>query len=272
MEAKNNVLNIGVNYNSYDSVIKYINSIKNAITNSNNLLNVRLVITDNSSKQEQIDLENTPKELIIEHLFTNSNLGYIGAIEFAINELNIVPESFDYIVFSNVDVWLEDHFFDKLSKIDKASVGIIAPSIYSFFEKKDRNPKLLSRYSKRKLIFLKYLYRFPNLFYLYSILARKKPHSETSNVYQKEIYAPHGSFMIFTSEYFEKGGSYHYPCFLFGEEIFFAEEAIRLGLKVNYINAIKVNDSDHVSTKKLSKKKLANLNYKAIKYILNNYY
>jgi len=63
-----------------------------------------------------------------------------------------------------------------------------------------------------------------------------------------EIYAPHGSFIIFSREYFERGGSLKPGAFLYAEELFVAETCRRLGLKAVYWPVIQVAHDEHVST------------------------
>jgi GT2 family glycosyltransferase len=93
-----------------------------------------------------------------------------------------------------------------------------------------------------------------------------------------DIYAGHGSFILLTRAYFEKCGMIDYPVFLFGEELYLAEECRKHSLRVIYRPEICIYDSEHVSTSKLKKtlpfKKTFyyQCNSDAIDYILANYY
>jgi hypothetical protein len=61
----------------------------------------------------------------------------------------------------------------------------------------------------------------------------------------KVIYAPHGSLMIFSDVYFQGGGNFEHPCFLFGEEFTVAENCKKLQLEVVYCPSIKVKHYQH---------------------------
>jgi len=63
------------------------------------------------------------------------------------------------------------------------------------------------------------------------------------------VYAPHGAFMIFAREYFERGGTLDVGAFLFAEEGFVAETCRKLGLDVLYDPTIEVLHDEHVSTR-----------------------
>ena len=52
--------------------------------------------------------------------------------------------------------------------------------------------------------------------------------------YSKLIYAPNGAFTILPKSFFERGGSLNLFCFAYGEEVFIAEQALKLNLKVEY--------------------------------------
>ena len=63
-----------------------------------------------------------------------------------------------------------------------------------------------------------------------------------------KVYAIQGSCMFFTRRFFEAGGTLKYPCFLFGEELYLAETARRLGLDIVYNPKMQMEHRDHVST------------------------
>ena len=88
----------------------------------------------------------------------------------------------------------------------------------------------------------------------------------------KNIYAPHGSFIIFTKFYFLNGGNLKYPCFLFNEEVFVAETVLKLNLKVIYDNQLIVYDNEHVSTGTFRSKIIANYVAISSKYVAEEYF
>lgn len=63
-----------------------------------------------------------------------------------------------------------------------------------------------------------------------------------------------------------------YPTFLFGEEIFIAENLIRYNLNTQYIKELLIYDSDHESTSKMKKKEYFKCNYNALQTMIKEYY
>ena len=89
---------------------------------------------------------------------------------------------------------------------------------------------------------------------------------------QMDVYAGHGSFMIFTKAFFLKKPKLQYPVFLFGEEIYFAELMRSYSLKVTYIPRLKVFDKEHISTSKMKSDFYYKCNREAIKYLISTFY
>ena len=156
------------------------------------------------------------------------NPGYFGGVKRQMEQVDV--EVYDYCIISNVDLTVEEDFFVKLAAYDcPENTGWIAPQIWSQLEERDRNPKILNRYSLRKLQILRTFYQFPLLDTLYTRTFYKKKKFESHPAGQ--IYAGHGSFIILTKRYFELCGKVDYPVFLFCEEIYLAEQCWKAGLR-----------------------------------------
>lgn len=267
----NRILICCVNYNSYDQLIIYLDSIEKAVENVKGLTAVKVVVCDNSSQIENINIEKY--KLFELEILINDNLGYLGASLQAINKTNLLI--FDYVIISNVDVILSETFFvDLHNNIINSDIAWIAPSIFSLKEKKDINPKMLNRLSLKKIKILLFLYSNPWLYNVYenSIYKLKTRKKNNQNHLMKEIYAGHGSFMIFNSEFLYNNSPLNFFSFLFGEEIFFAEMALKNNMKVIYDPKIIVYDLEHISTGKLKGKDYCKLNYDSILKIRELYY
>lgn len=261
---------ICVNYNSYNDLLKYLDSLFEADLCYQEEHSLMVLIADNSNEKQQIS-KNYSFGLL--HSFTGENLGYFGAVTYAIREAQISLSSFDYVIISNVDLIVAWDFFIKLYASNfEEDVGCIAPYIYSINECIDRNPKILVRTSLKKLKVLKLMYKVPALYYLYTSLLYPIRRTRLQNCKECYIYAPHGSFMIFTKRFANFIQSMQYPIFLFGEEIFIAENLRNNSLKTIYKPEIKVYDSDHVSTRKLKSKVYLNYNYQAVDMLIKDYF
>lgn len=268
-----NILIACVNYNNYTLLHNYICSIKTSYEEClNNLVQVTLLVIDNSTHKKEFGLKNENNITTVIHSPTE-NLGYIGGIKNAIKSQNIKLSDFDYFIISNVDLEISKSFFQRLLglEVDK-DIGWIAPRIYSLKERKDRNPKILKRPSLNKMRLLTLVYRLPLLYYIYHKLIYQKTKRNIDNYPQKFIYAGHGSFMVFTNKFLQQNSTFNFPTFLFGEEIYFAELCRISNLKVEYKPEIEIIDIDHSSTSKLNRKKFYKMNYESMKTITNLFF
>lgn len=197
------------------------------------------------------------------------NPGYFGGIKRAMKEVDVT--AYDYAVISNVDLTVEEDFFERLAAYDgPKDTGWLAPQIWSEAEGRDRNPKIMTRYPLRKLKILRTFFQFPPVWALYHRYATHKKRSEIHPAGQ--IYAGHGSFIILTKAYFEHCGKIDYPMFLFCEEIYLGEQCRQAGLKVMYAPDLKVSDVEHASTGRMRLSYYCHLNYQALQHIIRTYY
>jgi len=262
------ILIVAVNYNSYQELGDYLLSMNKAAHGRNELY-IDVFIADNSNGKE--DIKDIQLDAINCKQFNYENLGYLGAASKVINGTPNISE-YDYVAISNVDLAVSESFFDVLKKYNIADdVAWVAPQIYSFEENRDRNPKVLNRYTKKKLGLLYYMYKYPVLFYLYTATAYKRK-KLAPNYDEMDIYAGHGSFMLLTRNFFKVVKRIDYPVFLFGEELFLAELVKNNGLRVRYVPTLRIEDNEHVSTSRMKKKFYFKCNKESIKYILDTFY
>jgi GT2 family glycosyltransferase len=211
-------------------------------------------------------------------------LGYFGGAHFGLQRAGVYEAEFDYVVVSNVDLQLASSFLSELEAVAVADdVGLIAPSIFSRHRKRDLNPKILHRLSPSRVRFYEFVFSHRGTYLAYHIasvgadLVRRLGPSRSSSTGawagpQQTLYAAHGALMIFTRAYFQRGGTLDYPCFLFGEEVWAAEELRLRGLHTIYDPQIKVLDDDHVSTRRLSKGALAGLHASSMRFLRRTYF
>lgn len=257
-----------VNYNSYNELVKYLSSIEIAAQKTTTT-NIHVIVADNSTKFETLKTEGYQHINVQVQKF--NNVGYLIGTQAVINSIPSILD-YDYVAISNVDITMSEDFFINLEKLNlPADVAWVAPKIYSKDENRDRNPKVMNRYSKKKLQLLYYMYRFPILFYLYTMTAYKRKKLQPKYP-EMDIYAGHGSFMLLTRSFFESYKNIEYPIFLFGEELYLAELVMKAGKKVRYVPSVVIEDNEHVSTSTLKKKTYFKYNKESIKYILDTFY
>ncbi|HGE6127186.1 TPA: glycosyltransferase family 2 protein, partial [Vibrio cholerae] len=107
------------------------------------------------------------------------------------------------------------------------------------------NPYLIVRKNKRYMMFWNIILSSFFTFKMFhkvnkyrTLLSSKKSHSSTVKPFQK-IYGSHGSVFILKNEYFLRGGSLRRLPFLYGEEIYIAEQVRNLGGDCVYYPLIK---------------------------------
>jgi GT2 family glycosyltransferase len=268
-----------VNYNADDHVSTLIKSLNKSL-NGNNTSNININIIDNSKRnQETKDHFRKTIDLLSTGIHIHSdgtNKGYFGGLSVA---QSLVKDDDDCIIYCNPDILVEGNFFQELEKsFLNNTAGIIAPSIICQDEGFDQNPMYLKRISAKKLKFLKFIFSNNLLYQSHTAIADlmktavkrfKKPIQK--NMKPLDIYAPHGSMFIFFNVDFFKNLP-NYPCFLFGEELFVAEEARKENVKIQFSPNVRVIDIRHASISKMDPNYLRELTIESIRFILNTYY
>lgn len=265
------ILVLAVNYNSNEKAKAYLTSWDKAAQVACIDTEVTVVVADNSEKYET--MQGDWPSLCWMQVPTHANRGYLGAVSYVIQEKKFDLNVFDYCVICNVDLEVSQDFLTILEKKQyENTIGCIAPMIYSLGEHRNRNPKILSRPSAKKMRSFQLMYEFPVIYQLNKVKNHFRNKREHVYKEQLQIYAPHGSFMIFTRPVASFLQSFQYPAFLFGEEIYFAENIRQMGLHVIYEPELKVTDHDHESTGKTRKRTFYNWNAQAMKFLTGEYF
>lgn len=113
-----------VNYNDYKSTKHLIDNIKTF-----NCLD-EIVVVDNYSREDQIELLTTMNEKNVTVLFNESNLGYSGAINVGAkylidkyNKCNIIVSNSDIVIMS------EEDLVKMIKLLNKKDIGLVGPQI-----------------------------------------------------------------------------------------------------------------------------------------------
>jgi len=271
------ILVIAVSYQTDDSALRFVRDVAAASCGAS----MQIVLVDNSerhSSEQLFDLihAENPDVLCVK---PPENLGYFGGASFGFNTFLSTGQGFDWVIVSNVDVEFHSPgFFAHLGRIDPVEdVGVVAPSILSTLSHHDQNPFMLQRPSRSRMRFYQLLYRSYYLLNLYEVLAMAQylagsairtsfdclsarlmassdqGHTQGTRLQEGSripIYAPHGACIVFSKEFFNRGGRLEVPFFLYGEEIHVAEMARALGLGVLYDPCLCVQHNEHQSTRR----------------------
>lgn len=266
-----NVIIICVNYNSYDSLKDYLLSLENAVCFCEAVVSV--YVADNSISKQEIDVAQYKHIRVIIKQY--DNLGYLGGAFAVFNSLETsVKEEYDYCIVSNVDVTVNNDFFQELKKVEKNDqIAWIAPAIYKERLKKIGVSELSTRPSLKRMQMYSYVYSHPTVYKCFLFLAmmrRRIGHNFTTST--KKIYAGYGSFMIFTKRFMNLYAEWDYPPFLYGEEIFFAEIARQHKMMVLYLPNVLINDIGQVSTGRIGNKPKLKIMKESNDYLYNKFF
>ncbi len=264
-------------YNNFSDALGYIASLSRSLATAASVKTVDLYLVNNGAvfTAEQIAEISTPDLFEVIVVENQTNNGYFPGCLTGFEQSVANKKQYDAMLVSNVDLEVADDFFNQLVLLNstyKQEPTIIAPSIVSLSENKDRNPKVKTRFSRKQMQKYLVLYAIPYLHSLYKKTFYKSKPTTTTLANGSTIYAPHGSFIVFLG-----GAKYwrdllEYPIFLFGEEIYIGEQARSHDIPVKYHREIKVIDSDHASTGKENESFIRKHNLKAINYLYSRYW
>lgn len=186
----------------------------------------------------------------IEVWTSSQNLGYFGAAEWA--RERIANADFAWIAVTNTDVVLESNdFVATVHDSTDPTLGVLAPTILGSSSHSDLNPYMytrptVARSRLRRLLFWNvYLARATVVLSHLWRCVSKRPQIPSC---ERDIYAAHGSFMIFGRPYFAHQGTFRHTSFLFGEELTVAEFCRTRGIRTVFSPKLRVVHTEHSST------------------------
>ncbi len=255
---------------------------------------LRLVIVDNDSTPESREglrpIESM--DLKTEFIYEKQNHGYFGG---ARKGLEAVKQKWpsDWVIISNSDIEFTDpEFFTQLAKENpSAQAGLLAPRVLSGLSGRDQNPYMRKRPTASRMQFYKWMFRYRITCFLYqmaglvksltksltkshtkSVIKSKLSSSVTASPQREKIYAAHGSFLIFSKNYFDKGGDFAHRPFLFGEEVTVAERCRQLNLEVIYEPQLVVSHIEHATMGWIPSSKMLKFQREASEYCADTFF
>ncbi|WP_457749108.1 glycosyltransferase family 2 protein [Sulfurimonas sp.] len=253
-----------LNFNTPHETIGLINDIKKQVWSSK----VKIYIVDNASSDDSLEIFARLKtERNIEIIASKSNRGYAKGNNLGIQKAR--EDGFEWVVVSNSDIKFaeEPEFLEKIGRIyeqDK-NIAVIAPNVVNP-QGVSQNPFRKERFTakelmKMKIFYLTGLYKIYYFLRIYiffdfiTFLARKKSEAVQNITHHKSksgyIYAPHGSFLIFTPTFFKYFSGFDEGTFLYCEEFILAEMLRSKGLGCWYEASLRVAHQESKATEKI---------------------
>ncbi|MBD9503586.1 hypothetical protein IB256_22565 [Pseudomonas sp. PDM17] len=249
-----------VNFNSIEDSVLFLEN----FSNFPNQENTTLIFHDNDSKictseNKKIFQEAAKRlNLNINILFSScaQNLGYLGGFRYALTHDDIAVEDYDFICLSNPDIEFDSNKLStSLAPKKSDTYAIIAPRIVSKLSGHEQNPYLSKKPPRIKVIFFSILFKSSLATGIYRLLMSKVRKSlstgriRATSTSPRDIYAGHGSFVIFTRTFFSRKVSLSMSNFLFCEENYLGHKVQESKLKTLYAPDIEVMHREHSSTK-----------------------
>ena len=203
---------------------------------------LRVVIADNTEDADRDERALAEWEALEGvRVARTDNPGYLGAAR-AVQAAGLIDANCDAVIVSNTDISID---FVKLveeldrhgSPVTSDGVGMIAPALLdSNGSLARRQQHYLSRPSSA------HFDRLARVFGNYWVAVGYRALGDIKRRLVRgrqpspgeQVFAPHGSFMIFTREYMSRTSGFDFPSFLFCEEIFVGLETARAGLACIY--------------------------------------
>lgn len=248
-------------------------------------LEVLIVNNDPRDSAESCLLQSLRSMPQITCIRTRTNRGYFGGVKAGLDyylkrRASLPP----WIVVTNNDIIVRDpSLLEKLFDRNADNVGILAPRILSTRTRSDQNPFLRQRPGRRRVDELRFWLRNYHLARLHEQMSYSKralsgwlrpPEPNYGNGVrstQEYIYAPHGSFLILSRSFFDRGGYIDDTKFLYTEEITLAELCRRHALKVIYDPDLAVVHDEHRATGRRYSRTTYNHQKSALEYIATQY-
>lgn len=230
-----------VNYNDYKSTKHLIDNVKNYDCLE------EIVIVDNYSREDEIELLSTMKERHVTVIYNESNLGYSGAINVGAKYLiqkykkcNIIVSNSDIVIMS------EEDLLRMIDILNKDGVGLVGPQI---LEKgnilKGRKDCSVNHDILTNIPVFKYFVNDNNLLY-----NERHYKGETSNV---DVIS--SCFFLISSETLKKINYMDDKLFLYYEDFILCKKVLDIGLDVVICNVVKIKHLYSVSVDKSFKSK-----------------
>ena len=238
-----------------------------------------IIIVDNdSSSESKYALKSivNNSNIDIKIIMSSTNLYYWGAANHALNQIDLnVNNHPEWIIICNNDILFNRR--DLLSKImnyNSKEYPILAPAILSSKTNKDLNPFMEKQINNLEKVYY-------SMFYLNSITGLiiykfRKYLKMIASIFNwsktksKFIYAPHGSFIIFSKHFFNSGGFLDKNLTMYGEEFTTAEIANKFKIPIYYEPDIEVVHVEH-SSNEINWFNNFHLTKKAYYYFLKEY-
>lgn len=195
------------------------------------------------------------------------NEGYFGPLPRA---QALVEPGTDCVIYCNPDILLEEDFLEVLVGLGGAA-DILAPSLIAVDGGFEENPLYEHRLPVTKVRRVRAIFASQWGFNLYQLAHKLMDRRRNRSRAARAIYAGHGAIFVFMNvAFFQRLPPY--PCFLYGEELFVAEEARMEGVEWRYEPTLRARDLAHASVSQVTSAALRAYELECLDFLLSRYY
>lgn len=256
-------MKIGFVFTNYNNS-KFTRQVVHSILENENHKDAHIVIVDNNSDFNDIELLNLIKKdyPTINLILNKENSGYFKGLNIGIDYLRNNYHDVNHIIIGNNDLVFPLDFI-KIMQSNKAvfkDYAVISPDILTL-DGVHQNPHVIEKISFIRELIYDIYYTSYYFSVIIGYLAKvTKWFSDRSDEEQFEIpqtiYQGYGACYILTPLFFQNFDQLWAPTFLMGEELFLSKQLEDKNLKIFYDPTILVQHHDHATISKLPTKKL----------------
>jgi GT2 family glycosyltransferase len=233
-------------------------------------------IVDNGSTNRSV-LESLSTDPRVKIHGDGKNLGYFGGAALATDEhVKEFGEVAQITVVSNFDIeWNDPELVSRLFEESIQSPWtVLAPRITDVQSSVEMNPYYKERIELTKLNRLLRVTSSYPMYLMYQWLHKLKRWASSGEgiIDDVPVYAVHGSFIVMKRDYFQKSAGLRFASFLYGEELFLAEECRKHGYLVGVLRSIHVYHNEHITTGAVKDKKHMKYLHESLNYIKKSYF
>ena len=245
---------------------------------------LRLAVVDNSPPPGAGGMSDSiKKDPRVRAIASGKNLGYFGGAAAALSDHLKTHPMPEWVIVSNPDVYFPDRgVLQRLFDSHRGDApAVVAPSIRTKGSSVEQNPYMRVRPGRFRMHVYSWIFSAYPIDVVYQGLswikhraleAASREGSAAPATSPEKIYAPQGAFIAFHRSYFQRGGTLEHGAFLFGEEIFVAETARRLGMTILYDPTLVIEHTERSTGAGLFNRQNSRFRRQASRYLARTFF
>jgi GT2 family glycosyltransferase len=267
------ILLLCVNYKDPDNTRNFLKHVRQCAEHDN--VNIRVIVSDNDGSMQAN--ASVPGAMVVTD---TDNPGYFSGCAFALEKWQKDWHDWPrWIGVVNTDIEFQQGFFTRLLSLRlPENLAAMGPDI-RLPDNTPQNPFKEERPTINDIKKWLFIFKYDWLFKIWDEQWRKRRSKKNIGIDDENIifspqpvYAIHGSAIFLRPSFFKKGGTLKYPAFLYGEELFLAEQIQQLGMNTAWMPGLKVihQENSILGDIDINQKRIWKLN--SMRYLFDNFF